>query len=171
MSEEGTLELRIDRFTEFIRSGIFSSSQEMDINGLPWKIGILTPTYTYPTLNITLQCNEGHNKHWECTANVTFHIVSQKEGVQDIVRRLDHCFYKRGDPAYLEIKHPDVLFDPDNGFIKDDTVILRAHVKVGTLQTANFTSSISDPPDGVLIVGTNRIPIHKTVCIWNKDDP
>ncbi|KAI1690612.1 BTB/POZ domain-containing protein [Ditylenchus destructor] len=32
-----------------------------------------------------------------------------------------------------------------------------------------FVSSISDPPDGVLIVGDNRIPIHKTYLSFYSD--
>ncbi|KAI1692156.1 BTB/POZ domain-containing protein [Ditylenchus destructor] len=68
-----------------------------------------------------------------------------------------------------------VLLDPENGFIKDDVVILRAHVKAEMPQSAKisnlraFASSISHSSDGTLILGANKIPIHKTYLSYYSE--
>ncbi|KAI1705955.1 BTB/POZ domain-containing protein [Ditylenchus destructor] len=109
-----------------------------------------------------------------CRATASLHIVSQKEGVDDIVtHKVDN--FSNVQWSQLESMRCDVLLNPDNGFIKDDTVIVRVHVTaempqgVENAKSNEFVSSISDPPDGVLIVGGNRIPIHKTYLSFYSD--
>ncbi|KAI1701522.1 BTB/POZ domain-containing protein [Ditylenchus destructor] len=109
-----------------------------------------------------------------CRATASLHIVSQKDGVDDIVsHKVDN--FSNVQWSQLESMRCDVLLNPDNGFIKDDTVIVRVHVtaemteSVENAKSKEFISSISTPSDGVLIVGGNMIPIHKTYLSFYSD--
>ncbi|KAI1693308.1 BTB/POZ domain-containing protein [Ditylenchus destructor] len=167
MTEEGTLELRIDRFSEFVannpESQLFSAPTY--IHGFVWRI-VVKPSKEPNNRLIFLECTGGDDvPNWSCKASVALHFVSQKEGLKDLIYKMDHNFSKECDSGLLSSMSCSYFVNPDNGFIKDNTVILRVHVKAEVPQNvriAKITSSISDPPDGVLIVGTNRIPIHKT---------
>ncbi|KAI1700017.1 MATH domain-containing protein [Ditylenchus destructor] len=181
MSEEGIVELKIDRFSEFVRDKNLTSQDRFSvptyIYGLPWKIKAY-PYSSPENLTFFLQCNEeDDDPNWSCQASVKLQIVSQKAGVDDHVRQFDHKYtYNDKTRGYSAFIRCDKLLDPENGFIKDDVVILRAHVKAEMPHCPEmsklraFASSISDPPDGTLIVGTNKIPIHKMVCIWYRND-
>ncbi|KAI1690505.1 BTB/POZ domain-containing protein [Ditylenchus destructor] len=118
-------------------------------------------------LGFFLHCNEeDDDPNWSCQASAKLQIVSQKAGVDDHVRQFVTNFSsKRTYDGWSTFIYE--LLDPEKGFIKDDVVILRAHVKAEMSESAQkaklreLTSSISHPPDGALIVGGNRIPIHK----------
>ncbi|KAI1691597.1 BTB/POZ domain-containing protein [Ditylenchus destructor] len=170
MTEEGTLELRIDQFSKNPTDRI--SDVPTYIHGLAWKI-LANGCYG---LNFYLECNGRDDaKDWKCRATVKFHIVSQKDGVDDIVSHIVHDFSKKSDLKNLQYMSREELLDPDNGFIKNDTVIVRVHVtaempqEVEKRKSYEFISSISVPPDGVLIVGDNKIPIHKTYLSFYSD--
>ncbi|KAI1702064.1 BTB/POZ domain-containing protein [Ditylenchus destructor] len=128
---DGFVELRIDRFREFAR-GTSDSQQRLStatyIRGLPWKI--LAIPREIKTLGFFLQCNgDTTDTTWNCQAIATLRIVSQKEGVEDNVRRIVHNFYsKENDWGYSQFVSCAVLVDPNNGFVKDDTVILLVEV-------------------------------------------
>ncbi|KAI1694903.1 BTB/POZ domain-containing protein [Ditylenchus destructor] len=173
--EEGTVELKIDRFSEFVRD-INPTERRFSaptyIYGLPWKIlsySSVGSADSQKTLGFFLQCNrEDDDPNWNCRAHNKLRIVSQKAGVDDKARQFVKDFTsKKGEWGYSDFSSCDDLLDPEKGFIKDDVVILRAHVKAEMPQSAQmsklhaYASSISDPPDGTLILGSNRIPIHK----------
>ncbi|KAI1708027.1 BTB/POZ domain-containing protein [Ditylenchus destructor] len=106
--------------------------------------------------------------NWSCQASTKFHIVSQRAGIEDIVRLIVHKYSKDDYSEYSQTAHScvrwDALRDPDNGFNKNDTVIVQAHVTAEMPPNATlpeFVRSISDPPDAFLILGSKRIPIHK----------
>ncbi|KAI1710685.1 BTB/POZ domain-containing protein [Ditylenchus destructor] len=120
---------------------------------------VMTPAMPYQQAqnqmlfqNPNLQCSVS------ASATASLHIVSQKDGVDDIVsHKVDN--FSNVQWSQLESIRSDVLLNPDNGFIKDDTVIVRVHVTaempqgVENAKSKEFISSISTPPDGVLIVG------------------
>ncbi|KAI1701137.1 BTB/POZ domain-containing protein [Ditylenchus destructor] len=167
MTEEGTLELRIDRFSEFVANNpekqLFSAPTY--IHGYFWRI-VVKPSSEPDSRLIFLECTGGDDiPNWSCKVSATLHFVSQKEGADDHIVKTDHIFSKENDSVQLSGMCCSTVLDPNERFIKDNTVIFRVHVKAEVPQSvriAKITSSISDPTDVDLIVGTNRIPIHKT---------
>ncbi|KAI1710409.1 BTB/POZ domain-containing protein [Ditylenchus destructor] len=166
MTEKGTLELRIDQFSK-------QPAVTINIHGRVWEAK--AQFITTNNLAFILQCNgRDFDSNWKCRAIANCHIVSQKEGVDDIISHKVHDF-SQGDSVHFDAIRYDVLLDPDNGFIKNDTIIVRVHVTakmpqgVENAKSIKFVSSISDPPDGVLIVGDKRIPIHKTYLPFYSD--
>ncbi|KAI1713408.1 cytochrome p450 domain-containing protein [Ditylenchus destructor] len=178
MTEEGTLELRIDRFSEFAANESQLFSAPTYIHGFVWRI-VVKPSWRSDVRLVFLQCTGGDNvTNWSCKASATLHIVSQKVGVDDleIVEKGLSLSMESDFELLSKISCSGVISDSD--LIKDNTVILRVHVKAEVppgvriakiASLKKFASSISDPPDGVLIVGTNRIPIHKTYLSYYSD--
>ncbi|KAI1708988.1 BTB/POZ domain-containing protein [Ditylenchus destructor] len=182
--EEGTVEVKIDRYSKFVRDKNPTQqrfrSPPTYIYGLPWKImyySSIGSADSDKTLGLYLQCNrEDDDPNWSCRASIQLRIASQKADVDDKARLFVKDFTsKKNEWGYSDFTSCDELLDPENGFIKDDVVILRAHVKAEMPQSAQMTklhafgSSISDPTDGTLIVGTNRIPIHKMYLSYYSD--
>ncbi|KAI1701523.1 BTB/POZ domain-containing protein [Ditylenchus destructor] len=195
MAEIGTLELRIEQSfmtpKQYESISPFTMAPQYDyrtpqqpitattnIHGQVWEVKAKVSslrTSCQSRMTFSLRCDgRDDDKSWKCRAIANFHIVSQKKGVNDIVRnKVDN--FSKGEWSQLESIRCDVLLDPDNGFIKNDTVIVRVHVTAEmprVVENANpnkFVSSISDPPDGVLIVGDKRIPIHKTYLSCYSD--
>ncbi|KAI1692155.1 MATH domain-containing protein [Ditylenchus destructor] len=167
MSEEGTIELRIERFSEFVQDDRQRWSAPAYIYGLSWEISALA--FPNKALGVYLHCNEeDDDPNWSCQASFELRVVSQKTGVDDRVRQFVKTFSSNKtvheDDDFIncdemvEIDHGglfvntfssdetvygdedfiscDVLLDPENGFIKDDVVILRARVKAEVPQSA-----------------------------------
>ncbi|KAI1706106.1 BTB/POZ domain-containing protein [Ditylenchus destructor] len=175
MTEEGTLELRISRFSEFVAKNLESNlfSVPTYIHGLVWRI-VVKPSEEPNIRLIFLECTGGNDvPNWSCQASVALHFVSQKEDVIDGIVKSNHTFSKENDSGQLSRMWCSTVLNPDNRYIKDNTAIIRVYVKAeipqGVRKLCNFASSISDPPDGVLIVGTNRISIHKTYLSFYSD--
>ncbi|GIY89443.1 ubiquitin carboxyl-terminal hydrolase 7 [Caerostris extrusa] len=107
------------------------------IRNLPWKIMVM-PRTTHggqdrqPTksLGFFLQCNgESDATTWSCNAIADLRLISQKEGVENFSRKIQHLFYsKENDWGFSHFMTWNEVLDPDKGFIKDDTVILEVSV-------------------------------------------
>ncbi|XKL66747.1 hypothetical protein PGB90_010167 [Kerria lacca] len=115
------------------------------IRNLPWKIMIMQRVInnnnadrSSKSLGFFLQCNgESESSSWSCHANAELMIISQKEGVENFTRKIQHIFYsKENDWGFSHFLGWNEVTDPEKGYIKDDTVILQAHV-------------IADAPHGV----------------------
>lgn len=137
---EATLRLDIEHFSEFAR-GTSENSQYLSkpvyVRGLPWKIlampreqNRMDRRSTVRSFGFFLQCNgEAEALSWSCTANATLKILSQKPGVEDHSRRINHTFYqKENDWGYSQFMPCDTLLNPENGYIKDDVVKLEVTV-------------------------------------------
>lgn len=139
---EGNITLKIERFTDFSRIGSPETQQRLSepvyIRGLPWKI-LAIPRESgrnqierrpSKSLGFFLQCNgEMTDTTWNCTASAVLKILSQKEGIEDNVRKISHTFYaKENDWGYSQFVLCDMLLEPSNGFILNDTVILQVEV-------------------------------------------
>ncbi|KAI1691621.1 BTB/POZ domain-containing protein [Ditylenchus destructor] len=144
---EGSIELRIDRFTEFAHSELQQKKLHKDlwrwsastyIRGVPWKLCAnltemelsVKPFQHKRFLGLFLYCNkDSTSTTWNCRANYTFCVVSQKEDVDRYEFSNQHNFCgnenEYGRNRFISI---NTLLDPENGFIKDDSVILRADV-------------------------------------------
>ncbi|KAI1690861.1 MATH domain-containing protein [Ditylenchus destructor] len=146
----GSVELRIDRFTEFARSELHHKKQHKTqwsastyIRGMPWKLcadirekkdsnkpnGQSSDNERF--LGLFLYCNkDSASTTWNCQAKYTFCVVAQKEGVDDFMTCKVRNFCC--DRNYTERSHfisINTLLDPEKGFLKDDAIILRADVK------------------------------------------
>ncbi|KAI1694135.1 BTB/POZ domain-containing protein [Ditylenchus destructor] len=157
----GSIELRIDRFTEFARgemqqkqllNNLWRWSASTYIRGIPWKLcAILTqiehsvePSQHKRFLGLFLYCNkDSTNPTWNCRAKYTFCVVAQKEDVDRYEFSNQHNFCgNENEYGWNRFISINTLLDPENGFIKDDTVILRADVKA---KTPRGIQRIQDP--------------------------
>ncbi|KAI1710686.1 BTB/POZ domain-containing protein [Ditylenchus destructor] len=185
MTEKGTLELRIDQSfmtsNQYILYNLIGKAPQYmpskqpitattNVHGRVWEVQAqlsYLKNSCQGQMIFSLRCNGSNDDpNWKCRAIANFHIVSQKKGVDGIVKQIVHNFSK-GEWSELDSMRCDVLLDPDYGFTKNGTIIVRVYVTVEMPQNVEnaksneFVSSISDPPDGMLIVGDNKIPIHK----------
>ncbi|KAI1692391.1 MATH domain protein [Ditylenchus destructor] len=136
-----SLELRIDRFAEFVSDGEWRQSEPMYIRGLPFEMRAFISKEASMTTNhngqspsktlfVVLSFNQGST--WKCQAITTLRVVAQKEGVNDIIREDTKAFLSGTKDHFVPFSH--MLLDPENGFIKDDTIILQAHVQASSVK-------------------------------------
>ncbi|KAI1690629.1 BTB/POZ domain-containing protein [Ditylenchus destructor] len=181
--------MRIDRFAEFVRDGKDRYSAPVYIRGLPWQINARTMEVDQsnnqdeqsPSKNLEAYlycCKYSTNQTWECRATFTLRVVAQKDGVMDIHRNSTRNFTGKAC-GWKNFAACDFLLDPENGFIKDDTVIVQAHVKPlnvkmisGIHSTANgqlFSSSAKYPSDFVLIIQDKEVHVQKSFLAMHSD--
>ncbi|KAI1692458.1 BTB/POZ domain-containing protein [Ditylenchus destructor] len=180
---EGSIELRIDRFAEFVRSEEERYSAPTYIRGLSWEIKAYCEEMDKSNnsdgqspskgLSVYLWCQrDSTNRTWECHANYSLRVMAQKEGVKDISQEdLEETFYGM-DYWGIDTETCDFLLDPKNGYIKDDTVILQAHVKPITVKTLSgtlaiesykqlFSSSTQYSWDFVIVIQDEEVHVQK----------
>ncbi|KAH7944205.1 hypothetical protein HPB52_017147 [Rhipicephalus sanguineus] len=82
------------------------------------------------SLGFFLQCNgESESSTWSCNATAELRLISQKEGVENFVRKIQHLFYgKENDWGFSHFMTWSDVLDPEKGFIVDDTIILEVWV-------------------------------------------
>ncbi|KAI1698251.1 BTB/POZ domain-containing protein [Ditylenchus destructor] len=192
---EGSIELRIDRFAEFVRSEEVRYSAPMCIRGLSWDIEAYSKeTYQLNNqdgqspskfLSFYLWCQrDSTNRPWECHAEYSLRVIAQKDTVKDIVKEnIKRTFngkdgkigWGRGNFVTC-----DFLLDPENGYIKDDTVILQAHVKPlrveplsGTHAIASygklFSSSTQYSWDFVIVIQNKEVHVQKSLLAMDSE--
>ncbi|KAJ1350768.1 hypothetical protein KIN20_006646 [Parelaphostrongylus tenuis] len=138
---EGTIYLDIDGFSQFCKGSPETQqrlSKPVFVRGLPWKIlaiprdaaRVSTGTRPNKALGFFLQCNgDSDAVAWNCIASASLKVLGQVEGFEDHSRRITHTFYpKENDWGYSQFLTCDHLINPENGFIKDDTIRLVVHV-------------------------------------------
>ncbi|KAL3102676.1 hypothetical protein niasHT_027764 [Heterodera trifolii] len=123
----GTLLMDIEKVSEFSREEVESSrySENVYINGLPWRIGAKIKTKMGSTdnekfLGFYLLCDApNEDSIWHCCVrSATFRIVSQKKVAENSISKLnDRVFNKkkncRGLSNFISFAE---LMDPSNGF-------------------------------------------------------
>ncbi|VDM43307.1 unnamed protein product, partial [Toxocara canis] len=139
---EATLHLDIDHFSDFSR-GTSETHQRLSrpvyVRGLPWRILAMPREQTRVNMDrrtnarafgFFLQCNgEAEAISWSCTASAVLIVLAQKSGIENHVRRINHTFYqKENDWGYSQFLPCETLLNPENGFIKDDTIKLEVTV-------------------------------------------
>ncbi|VDM76722.1 unnamed protein product [Strongylus vulgaris] len=138
---EGTIYLDIDGFSHFCKGSSETQqrlSKPVFVRGLPWKILAIprdvgrvgTGARPNKALGFFLQCNADSDAvAWNCIASASLKVLGQFEGFEDHTRRITHTFYpKENDWGYSQFLTCDHLINPENGFIKDDTIRLLVHV-------------------------------------------
>jgi len=132
---EATFQFKIENFSK-MKDSVLSSPTY--VRNLPWKI-MAMPRLNQATthdrqpnksLGFFLQCNgESDASTWSCNANAELRLLSQKEGVEHIKRKINHVFYsKENDWGFSHFHTWGDILDAEKGYIKDDTVILEVHV-------------------------------------------
>ncbi|VDM62869.1 unnamed protein product [Angiostrongylus costaricensis] len=138
---ESTIYLDIDRFSEFCNGQPETQlrlSKPVIVQGLQWKILAMprggtrvgTGTQPYKALGFFVQCyGYADAAAWNCSARIIQKVLAQTKD------RCDHCemvnfkFNERTfDWGCWEFLSCDFLLNPENGFIKDDTIRLAVHV-------------------------------------------
>ncbi|KAI1700743.1 Ubiquitin carboxyl-terminal hydrolase family protein [Ditylenchus destructor] len=105
---EGTIELRIDHFAEFVRTGVQRVSAPMYIRRLPWRIMAYSKETDQSNnhdgqspskfLAFFLFCPIDYppDRRWECEATFALCVMSQKDGVMEIVSKDAKKTFKPG---------------------------------------------------------------------------
>ncbi|KAI1704813.1 BTB/POZ domain-containing protein [Ditylenchus destructor] len=193
---EGPIELRIDRFAEFVRGEEERCSAPVYIRGLSWQILAHFKEAAQSNnqdgqpsskgFSFDLCCPDNFtNRDWECHAKYSLRIMAQKEGVKDISEKdLKDTF--NGTESFnawglRNFVTCDFLLNSENGYIKDDTVILQAHVKPLTLKAVSgnryaienceqlFSSSTQYSWDFVLIIEDEEVHVQKIYLAMHSE--
>uniref|UniRef100_T1J1R9 Ubiquitin carboxyl-terminal hydrolase 7 n=1 Tax=Strigamia maritima TaxID=126957 RepID=T1J1R9_STRMM len=114
------------------------------VRNLPWKIMVMPRNnqgqdrQLTKSLGFFLQCNgESESSSWSCNAAAELRLLSQKEGTEPFVRKIQHLFYsKENDWGFSHFMAWNEVLDAEKGFIKDDSITLEVHV-------------VADAPHGV----------------------
>ncbi|XP_054155064.1 ubiquitin carboxyl-terminal hydrolase 7-like [Oppia nitens] len=130
---EATFRFKIENFSKLRDTTL---SPPTYVRNLPWKIMAMPRTNQahdrQPTksLGFFLQCNgESDSTTWSCNATAELRIISQKESIENICRKIQHIFYsKENDWGFSHFLGWNDILDPDKGHIKDDAVILEVWV-------------------------------------------
>ncbi|VDM97127.1 unnamed protein product [Thelazia callipaeda] len=139
---EGVLHMDIDHFSDFARGSSETHQKLSDpifVRGLPWRILAMPREQTRfqserrslgRAFGFFLQCNgEAEAISWSCTASAILTVLSQKPGIENHVRRINHTFYqKENDWGYSQFLPCETLLNPENGYIKDDVIKLEVMV-------------------------------------------
>ena len=106
------------------------------IRNLPWKLLLMTRDCRRKggeiekCLGVYLQCNEGaESTDWSCQAAAELRLLTWDTSLKPYRERLQHRFCPEENDWGFGIFKPwkDVI-DPANGYIKDDKIMLEAHV-------------------------------------------
>lgn len=71
------------------------------------------------------QCNgDSENTSWSVNASAELRVISQKEGISNVERKIQHLFYpKENDWGFSFFMSWEDITDEAKGYIKNDTVI------------------------------------------------
>jgi len=129
---QATINLKIENFIKLQDSIL---SPPAFIRNLPWRL-IASPRnhdgqkaqdgQSIEYLGLFLQCDGDSNLNtWSCKANAEFSIISQKEGVENLTSKMEKIYNINGNVwGYIKFKRWDYILSPENGYIKDDAIIL-----------------------------------------------
>ncbi|XP_075588798.1 ubiquitin-specific protease 7 isoform X5 [Dermatophagoides farinae] len=130
---EATFSYKIENFSKIKDSELSPATY---VRNLPWRIMVMPRTgqpnqQAVKSLGYFLQCNgESESTAWSCSAVAELRILSQKEGVDNMSRRIQHIFYnKENDWGYSYYIGWNDLCDPNKGYIKDDAVTFEVWVQ------------------------------------------
>eukprot|EP00058_Branchiostoma_floridae_P022195 XP_002607685.1 hypothetical protein BRAFLDRAFT_82869 [Branchiostoma floridae] len=125
---EATFRFTVENFSKLNEQKF---SPAIFVRNLPWKI-LTQPEHkdNKKSLGVYLQCDVDSNILWSCRASFQLRLIPQKTGVLTYERNHQHVFYnKEKGRGYPEFIPWDAVSDPQKGYIKDDKIILEAHVK------------------------------------------
>ncbi|KAL3120094.1 hypothetical protein niasHT_003346 [Heterodera trifolii] len=121
----GTLCMEIEKLSEFAREikGSERKSEAFRITGMPWKISAeieMEYENNEKWLGFYLLCDDASEKdeHWSRKCSATLRIVSQKNGTEDLIGRLNNLIFDKkstgwGFSNFIRFAE---LMDPSKGF-------------------------------------------------------
>ncbi|KAI8512577.1 hypothetical protein Bbelb_092160 [Branchiostoma belcheri] len=130
---EATLRFTIDKFD--FSANPAQVSNAVFIRNMPWKLLVrrIVPNEDKPrikALSVYLRCDADSNSLWSCKASVELRLVSQKEGVQNIKKKIQRVFYrKENNRGFQQFVLWDVARDPEKGYIKDNKFVFEAYIQ------------------------------------------
>ncbi|XP_026317623.1 ubiquitin carboxyl-terminal hydrolase 7-like isoform X3 [Hyposmocoma kahamanoa] len=103
---------------------------------LPWKILVLIRHTTTPdrqqqkALGVFIQCNgDCDAPGWSCYGLGELKLISHKADGEHLIRKLHHMYHgKEDDWGFAHFISFKDLMDPDNGFVKDDSITIEVHI-------------------------------------------
>ncbi|KAL3071150.1 hypothetical protein niasHS_015390 [Heterodera schachtii] len=143
--KKGTFAMEIEKLSEFAREGVNSNrySEGIYIKGLPWKLWAQICTKkdnTEKWLGFYLLCTAPKDGTWSCKCSATFRIVSQKSGVKDVTKKIDHTFNNKsaswGFSDFITFEH---LMDTDKGLYDKDEDTVSLEIEVNTTEEQKGT--------------------------------
>ncbi|KAL3108200.1 hypothetical protein niasHT_016811 [Heterodera trifolii] len=120
----GTLSMEIEKLSEFAREikGSERKSEAFRITGMPWKISAeieMEYENNEKWLGFYLLCDASEkDEHWSRKCSATLRIVSQKNGTEDLIGRLNNLIFDKKSTGWgfsNFIRFAELL-DPSKGF-------------------------------------------------------
>ncbi|KAE9548649.1 hypothetical protein FO519_008140 [Halicephalobus sp. NKZ332] len=168
---KGTIKLNISNLSG-LKNKVTSSFYT--IANLPWRLAAKTEnskrTNNTRFFSIYIDCNpESESTLWCCEAVVEFRLIVQnKQSGQDFTRHFTNTFSYNsnnwGFPSFIEFSE---ISNPDKGFIKNDKVVIEAHIVVRSVSGVSripvfdFLSRSNSMSDGILVVDGTKLYISK----------
>ncbi|XP_035693242.1 uncharacterized protein LOC118427512 [Branchiostoma floridae] len=132
---EATFRFTVENFSTFTVK-TWKHSPIAFIRNLPWRIGAWAnhdPDSQLPnnkSLAVQLVCDADTNSKWSCHTSVEFRLIPQTSDAQIHSMQLENVFYNDEYQCGFDKFMPwHEVCDPQKGYIKDDKIILEAHVK------------------------------------------
>ncbi|CAI5451501.1 unnamed protein product [Caenorhabditis angaria] len=137
---EGMLYLDIDMFSKFMeKTDNRLLSKPVIVRGVPWRILALcrVPQRTNQgrqprgySLGYFLQCNNEDSLPkrgmWRCFGSATLEVLSQTG--EHLSKKITHNFHNNEvDWGFTNFESYEVLSNPENGYLENDTLKLRCH--------------------------------------------
>jgi hypothetical protein len=165
---KATIKLNIAIFS--LKTKVMSLFHE--IAGLPWRLAAKTEnskrTNSTRFFSIYIDCHpESQSTLWAADALVEFRLIAQKPCGNDFTRHFTNTFSFNsnnwGFPSFIEFNE---IINPEKGFIKDDKVVIEAHIQVYNVVGINLPPiydflSNSNLTDGTFIVEGTKLYITK----------
>ncbi|XP_015373562.1 PREDICTED: ubiquitin carboxyl-terminal hydrolase 7-like [Diuraphis noxia] len=143
---EGTFRLEIENFSKLAIIKEQTLSPPCYVRNLPWKIMIMYRADEYRGLNhavgFFLQCNgDSENTSWSVNASAELCVISQKEGISNVKRKIQHLFNpKENDYGFSFFMSWEDITDEAKGYIKNDTVFFEVSVTADAPHGVNWDS-------------------------------
>ncbi|XP_015511048.2 uncharacterized protein LOC107217876 [Neodiprion lecontei] len=109
------------------------------VRNLPWNI-LVKPCTNHirdhesrKSLGFFLECNrENDSSTWSCYASIEFRLLPHKKNQKALTGRTEHLFCRMDyDWGYRDFIYWEDLLDKEQGYIKNDSIVLEVHVMAG----------------------------------------
>ncbi|XP_041978530.1 ubiquitin carboxyl-terminal hydrolase 7-like isoform X2 [Aricia agestis] len=131
---EGTIRFTLRSISQ-LKDGEKALSEPCYVRCLPWKILVLIKYREWEQqqqkgLGVFLQCNaDSKTPGWTCYGFGELRLLTHHPQKEHLCKKIHHMFhFKEQDWGFAHFILWKDLMDPENGYVKDDTIELEAHV-------------------------------------------
>lgn len=113
------------------------------VREIPWKVFVCKEIDKKESLGIYLYCTkDDESSNWSYVANSTFKLFN--EDIETIVRFVEPFVFNNAAKSFgvSSLIEWDILFDVDDGFVKNDTINLEIQIEVADPNEVNKTKLI-----------------------------